>query len=191
MPSSVIANSGGEAKRPSTSARVYLPAQSNPPRDVTTTFTTPASVSTLPADTTDIFAPQPARNASSDTPTVARYTSFPAAGQPPAASARAPNSTSLDASPSRKRPLSRSGQDLNIRKSRPAPLSSKSSSAVPTLSTTSVSASPSSPAPRSPAPTASPRTWLGRSVTATSVATLKSLAPQTAAESLRQTIMFG
>ncbi|GAM90576.1 hypothetical protein ANO11243_086200 [Dothideomycetidae sp. 11243] len=100
----------------------------------------------------------------------------------------------------RKRPLSRgAGQDttLLLKKSRPPPLtSSKSSSAVPTLSTAPASAlsSPTtlSPAPRSPADrgigssssiNSSPRSWLGRSITAAPVLT--------AADLLRQSIMLG
>ncbi|KAF4553756.1 Hypothetical protein D9617_6g094890 [Elsinoe fawcettii] len=145
-------------------------------------------------DDQDIFAPQPVIQNKTDAPTVASYTSFPAGCQPPSAAAATASiqpPSHLEASPSqqRKRPLSRGGPDP-ARRPRPPPLSSKSSSAVPTLSTTSVSAStPSSPAPKSPAAETSPRGWLTRSITATSTATLK--APQTAADSLRQSIMFG
>ncbi|KAF2148196.1 hypothetical protein K461DRAFT_282616 [Myriangium duriaei CBS 260.36] len=115
----------------------------------------------------------------------------------PAAAQLAPSPSLQQA---RKRPLSRGGNEtttLLLKKTRPPPLtSSKSSSAVPTLSTTSASASPTSlaAAPRSPVTAStrtssaassikSPRIWLSRSVTATPVLT--------AADSLRQSIMLG
>ncbi|KAF2225651.1 hypothetical protein BDZ85DRAFT_279321 [Elsinoe ampelina] len=199
MNSSVIGNEP-EASKASSPTHAY------PQPNVTNTANRTATHSRIAsADTQDTSIPQPTAQALTDSPTVASYTSFPAGCQPPppapaakakphTATATATATTSLphlEASPSqqRKRPLSRGGPDP-ARRPRPPPLSSKSSSAVPTLSTTSVSAStPSSPVSKSPALETSPRGWLSRSITATSTATLK--APQTAAESLRQSIMFG
>ncbi|KAG8632143.1 hypothetical protein KVT40_001283 [Elsinoe batatas] len=191
MNSSVIGNEP-EAPKASSTTHTY------PQQDVTnTTYYTAAHSRIASADAQYTSIPQPTVQALTGSPTVASYTSFPAGCQPPppAPAAKAHTATAslphLEASPSqhRKRPLSRGGPDP-ARRPRPPPLSSKSSSAVPTLSTTSVSAStPSSPVPKSPALETSPRGWLTRSITATSTATLK--APQTAAESLRQSIMFG
>lgn len=79
----------------------------------------------------------------------------------------------------RKRPLSQSRQST-VRRPRPPPLTSKSSSAVVTLSTTPATSATASPTKSSP----SPRRWLGKPSTMASLS--QGVNPHTAADLLRQ-----
>lgn len=110
-----------------------------------------------------------------------------AANEPaaPAVVERQNSITSID----RKRRLSRDKQDSVARRPRPPPLSSKSSSAVPTLSTTEVDISASQTVVQPPHRSTSPfpRSWLGRSTATASMST--GVNPHSAADLLRQAMM--